>query len=123
MRKYEDLSEEEKQALIETCKEDPVIFLETVLGHKLFNYQKVYVREVFKALKKQDEPDFRMQCLNKPVKPLGKIDCPVCGFVFNYSNESVYINHGRYYKHRLVDCPKCKTGIILEGSKFSWMKE
>ena len=52
MKKYEDLSEEEKQALIETCKEDPVIFIETVLGHELFNYQKVYVREVFKSCRK-----------------------------------------------------------------------
>ena len=44
MKQYKDLSKEEKQTLIETCKEDPVIFIETVLEHKLFNYQKVYKR-------------------------------------------------------------------------------
>ena len=48
---YEDLSIEEKRALIEACKEDPVIFLETILKTELLEYQKVYVREVFKALK------------------------------------------------------------------------
>ena len=64
-KNYEDLSIEEKQTLIEICKEDPVIFLETVLGMELLEWQKVYVRETFKALKKQDKPDWR-QFLGEP---------------------------------------------------------
>lgn len=119
MKKYEDLSEEEKQALIETCKEDPVIFIETILGHKLFTYQKVYVREVFKALKKQDEPDFRVQCLNKPVESLGKIDCPRCGTVFDYTKKDIYSYVNPMYKY--VDCPNCKANLVVDGLKFSWM--
>lgn len=95
--------------MIETCKEDPVIFIETILGHKLFTYQKVYVREVFKALKKQD----------KPVEILGKIDCPRCGTVFDYTKKDIYSYVNPMYKY--VDCPKCKAGIILEVSRFSWM--
>ena len=119
MKKYEDLSEEEKQALIETCKEDPVIFIETILGHKLFTYQKVYVREVFKALKKQDEPDFRVQCLNKPVDDLAKTDCPVCGSTFSYGKKDIHIRRGATLG--CVSCPNCKANLVVDGLKFSWM--
>ena len=51
------LSDEEKAALIEMCKEDPVIFIETVCGMELLEYQKIIVRETFKTLKKQDRLD------------------------------------------------------------------
>lgn len=119
MKKYDELSEEEKQALIETCKEDPVIFIETVLGHELFTYQKVYVREVFKALKKQDEPDFMTKHLNMPVETLGTIDCSVCGCVFAYGKNDIHIRKGA--KLGCVRCPKCKANLVIDGLKFSWM--
>ena len=51
------LSDEEKAALIEMCKEDPVVFIETVCGMELLEYQKVFMRETFKALRKQDRLD------------------------------------------------------------------
>ena len=51
------LSDEEKAALIEMCKEDPVVFIETVCGVELLEYQKVFMRETFKALRKQDRLD------------------------------------------------------------------
>ena len=70
---YKDLSEEERSSLIDICKEDPVIFLEYVLDIKLLDYQKLYVREVFKACRKQDKQDFRMQILGEPNK------CKICG--------------------------------------------
>lgn len=44
------LSEEEKIAFIELCKEDPVLFIEKFLNITMLEYQKVYVREVFKKL-------------------------------------------------------------------------
>ena len=51
------LSDEKKAALIEMCKEDPVVFIETVCGVELLEYQKVFMRETFKALRKQDRLD------------------------------------------------------------------
>ena len=51
------LSDEEKAALIEMCKEDPVVFIETVCGMELLECQKIIVRETFKTLKKQDRLD------------------------------------------------------------------
>lgn len=51
------LSDEEKAALIEMCKEDPVVFIETVCGMELLEYQKIIVRGTFKALRKQDRLD------------------------------------------------------------------
>lgn len=52
-----NLSDEEKAALVEMCKEDPVVFIETVCGVELLEYQKVFMRETFKALRKQDRLD------------------------------------------------------------------
>lgn len=105
--------------MIETCKEDPVIFIETILGHELFTYQKVYVREVFKALKKQEESDFRVQCLNKPVDDLVKTDCSVCGSMFTYGRKDIHIRGGN--KLGCVRCPNCKASLVVDGLKFSWM--
>ena len=51
---WNNLSEEAKKALLDTCKEDPVVFIETVCGIDLMEYQKTIIREVFKNLKKQD---------------------------------------------------------------------
>lgn len=51
---WNNLSEEEKKALLDSCKEDPVVFIETVCGIDLMEYQKTLIREVFKNLKKQD---------------------------------------------------------------------
>ena len=51
------LSDEKKAALIEMCKEDPEVFIETVCGVELLEYQKVFMRETFKALRKQDRLD------------------------------------------------------------------
>ena len=51
------LSDEKKAALIEMCKEDPVVFIETVCCVELLEYQKVFMRETFKALRKQDRLD------------------------------------------------------------------
>ena len=56
-KNYDELSIEEKEALIELCKDDPAMFIETVLDIKLLEYQKIYVRETFKAIKKQDKFD------------------------------------------------------------------
>ena len=119
MKKYEDLSEEEKQTLIETCKEDPVIFIETILGHELFTYQKVYVREVFKACRKLEEPDFLTKHLNMPVDELATTDCPVCGSVFSYGKNDIHIRKG--YTLGCVRCPNCKASLVVDGLKFSWM--
>ena len=119
MKKYEDLSEEEKQALIETCKEDPVIFIETVLGHELFDYQKVYIREVFKACRKLEEPDSLTKHLNMPVDDFVNTDCSVCGSKFTYSKKDIYVRGGA--KLGCVRCPKCKANLVIDGLKFSWM--
>ena len=119
MKRYEDLSKEEKQTLIETCKEDPVIFIETVLEHKLFDYQKVYIREMFKACIKPEAPDFRAKCLNKPVDELAIIDCPVCENVFFYGKNDIHNRNGTTLG--CVRCPKCKALIVVDGLKFSWM--
>ena len=54
---WNSLSDEEKAALIEMCKEDPVVFIETVCGMELLEYQKIIVRGTFKALRKQDRLD------------------------------------------------------------------
>lgn len=54
---WNSLSDEEKAALIEMCKEDPVVFIETVCGMELMEYQKIIVRGTFKALRKQDRLD------------------------------------------------------------------
>ena len=54
---WNNLSEEEKTALIDICKEDPVVFIETVCGMELLEYQKIIVRGTFKALRKQDRLD------------------------------------------------------------------
>ena len=119
MKRYEDLSEEEKQALIKTCKEDPVIFIETVLERKLFDYQKVYIREMFKACIKPESHDFRAKFLNKPVDELATIDCPVCESVFSYGKKDIHIRNGATLG--CVRCPKCKALIVVDGLKFSWM--
>ena len=58
-KNYDELSSEEKEASIELCKDDPATFIETVLGIELLEYQKVYVRETFEVLKKQDKFDWR----------------------------------------------------------------
>ena len=58
-KNYDELSSEEKEALIELCKDDPATFIEIVLGIELLEYQKVYVRETFEVLKKQDKFDWR----------------------------------------------------------------
>lgn len=71
-KNYDELSVEEKEALIDICKEDPVIFIETVLGLKLLEYQKVYVRETFKALNKQNKFDWKHQYFGEPYK------CKIC---------------------------------------------
>ena len=86
MKRYEDLSEEEKQALIETCKEDP---------------------------------DFRAKCLNNPVDELATIDCPVCESVFCDGKNDIHNRNGTTLG--CVRCPKCKTLIVVDGLKFSWM--
>ena len=39
------------------CKEDPVVFIETVCGMELLEYQKIIVRGAFTALRKQDRLD------------------------------------------------------------------
>ena len=119
MKRYEDLSEKEKQALIETCKDDPVIFIETVLEHKLFDYQKVYIREIFKACGKPEAPDFITKCFNKPVDELATTDCPVCGSVFSYGKNDIHIRKG--FKLGCVRCPKCEANLVIDGLKFSWM--
>lgn len=54
---WNSLSEEEKTALIDICKEDPVVFIETVCGMELLECQKIIVRGTFKALRKQDRLD------------------------------------------------------------------
>lgn len=72
-KNYDELSSEEKEALIELCKDDPATFIETVLGIELLEYQKVYVRETFEALKKQDKFDWRAHYFGEPYK------CKVCG--------------------------------------------
>lgn len=54
---YDSLSKEEKKAFVELCKEDPVIFVERVVGIKLKEYQKVYIRETFKRLLKEKLTD------------------------------------------------------------------
>lgn len=75
-KNYDELSSEEKEALIELCKDDPATFIETVLGIELLEYQKVYVRETFEALKKQDKFDWRAHYFGEPYK------CKVCGGTF-----------------------------------------
>ena len=60
---WNNLSKEEKEALIDTCKEDPVVFIETVCGVELLEYQKVIVRETFKRLRKSDKSEVRSICL------------------------------------------------------------
>ena len=71
-KKYDELYLEEKEALIELCKEDPAAFIETALGIELLEFQKVYIRKTFEALKKQDKPDWRPQYLGEPYK------CKLC---------------------------------------------
>ena len=61
-----NLSDEEKAALIEMCKEDPVVFIETVCGVELLECQKVLVRETFKALKRPDKSKLRTKYLCEP---------------------------------------------------------
>ena len=51
---YNNLSNEEKAALLDICKEDPVVFIETVCGVELLEYQKIVLRETFKNLNKSD---------------------------------------------------------------------
>lgn len=41
--------------MIDMCKEDPVVFIETVCGIKMMEYQKVLARETFKTLKRPDK--------------------------------------------------------------------
>lgn len=67
MNDYNNLSEEEKRALIELCKEDPVIFIETVCNIKLFEYQKKFIHKILNEYKNRDKPDFRRELLGKPV--------------------------------------------------------
>lgn len=71
-KNYDELSIEEKEALIDICKEDPVIFFETVLKLKLLESQKVYIREIFKSLNKQNNLDFGQQYFGEPYK------CKMC---------------------------------------------
>lgn len=69
MIRYEELSYEEKESLIELCKEDPVIFLERVCGiSSLYEYQKEYIRRVFREIQKQKYmADVTTHYLGKPV--------------------------------------------------------
>ena len=67
---YDSLSEEEKKAFVELCKEDPVIFVERVVGVELKDYQKVYIRETFKRLQKEKTDDaWKAYFQQEPIEP------------------------------------------------------
>lgn len=72
-KKYDELSNEEKMALIEICKKDFIIFVETILNVELTDAQKILLREIYKSSKKQDKPNYTCQVLCEPVhKTYGK---------------------------------------------------
>ena len=76
---YNNLSNEEKAALLDICKEDPVVFIETVCGVELLEYQKVVLRETFKNLKKPDRSELRTKYLGCPVIDISKeVTCRTC---------------------------------------------
>lgn len=77
---YDSLSEEEKKAFVELCKEDPAVFIERVVGINLKEYQKVYIRETFKKLLKEKNDILRLQFQQEPVEPRC-IHCNGVGFV------------------------------------------
>ena len=70
--RYEELSDEEKEALIEICKEDPIIFIEKVCGILLLEYQKEYIRRVFREIRKRNHmADITSHYIGKPVSLKG----------------------------------------------------
>ena len=99
MIRYEELSDEEKEAVIELYKEDPVMFMERVCGISLLEYQREYIRRVYRDIQKQKSMDDNItaQYLGKPVKN-------------NYCNTcSIYRDPGLTHK-RCRDC--------IDGSNY-----
>ena len=96
---YEELSDEEKEAVIELCKEDPVMFMERVCGISLLEYQREYIRRVYRDIQKQKSMDDNItaQYLGKPVK---NNYCDTC---------SIYRDPGLIHK-RCRDC--------IDGSNY-----
>ena len=102
------LSEEAKTALIDNCKEDPVVFIETVCGIELLEYQKFIVRETFKALEKPDRSGFRTKYLCEPtphtVIDISKeVTCRTCKYRDGW--------------HHLEPCHSCRDFSNWEKTK------
>ena len=91
---WHNLSEEEKKALLDSCKEDPVVFIETVCGIDLMEYQKKFIREVFKNLKKQG---------NVVIDISKEVTCRTCKY--------------REGWHHLEPCRSCKAFSNWEERK------
>lgn len=96
MIRYEELSDEEKEAVIELYKEDPVMFMERVCDISLLEYQREYIRRVYRDIQKQKSMDDNItaQYLGKPVK---NNYCDTC---------SIYRDPGLIHKH----CRDCING-------------
>lgn len=74
LKNYNELSNEEKEALINICKEDPANFVEAVLDIKIPDHKKIYIREVFRSFIRPDKKDFRTQYFGEPVS----VRCKIC---------------------------------------------
>lgn len=101
MIRYEDLSDEEKEAVIELYKEDPVMFIERVCGISLLEYQREYIRRVYRDIQKQKSMDVitTAHYLGEPVK---NNYCDTC---------SIYRDPGLIHK-RCRDCINGSNYVI-----------
>ena len=101
MIRYEELSDEEKEAVIELYKEDPVMFMERVCNISLLEYQREYIRRVYRDIQKQKSMDDNItaQYLGKPVK---NNYCDTC---------SIYRDPGSIHK-RCRDCINGSNYVI-----------
>lgn len=72
LKNYNELSNEEKEALINICKEDPANFVEAVLDIEIPDHKKIYIREVFRSFIYPDKKDFSHQYFGEPIR------CKMC---------------------------------------------
>lgn len=96
---YNNLSNEEKAALLDICKEDPVVFIETICGVELLEYQKIILRETFKNLKKPDRSEIRSKYLGN------SLECPVIDISKDVSCRTC--KHREEWKY-LEPCHSCR---------------